>query len=92
MTVDRAAACCHALGVLDREEEGEQQDPPADRGVEDRAPDALGGTVGRAVRLLGEVRRGVEPGDRVLGQQEAEREHAEPEPAGWSPPPKPRCC
>ena len=68
-----------ASAVLDREEEGEQEDPAADRGVEDRAPDALGGTVGGVVRLLGEVRRGVEAGDRVLGEQEAEREHVEPE-------------
>ena len=35
--------------------------------------------LGRAVRLLGDVRRGVEAGDRVLRQQEAERQHVEPE-------------
>ena len=29
--------------------------------------------------LLGDVGRGVEAGDRVLGQQEAERQHVEPE-------------
>ena len=32
------------------------------------------------VGLLGQVRRGVVTGDRVLRQQESERQHVEPEP------------
>ena len=57
----------------------QQDDVAGDRRVEDRLPDALGRRHRGAVRLLGDVRRGVEPGDRVLGQQEAERQHVPPE-------------
>ena len=50
---------------------------PPMRGVEDRAPDALGRRVGRAVRLLGQVGRRVVPGDRVLRQDRRQRQDAE---------------
>ena len=76
--VDGAAARGDLAGVLHREHEREQQHVAADRRVEDRAPDALRGALGRALRLLGEVGGGVEAGDRVLRQQEAQRQHQEP--------------
>ena len=77
--LDAAAARGHRVRVLHREQEGEQQDPAADRRVEDRPPDALGRGVGGAVGLLRQVGGGVVAGDRVLREQEAERQHVEPE-------------
>jgi hypothetical protein len=78
MTATPPPPAVTASGVLDGEEEGQQEDPATDRRVEDRLPDALGGTVRGVVGLLGEVRRGVEAGDRVLREQEAQRQHVEP--------------
>ena len=82
------------LGVLHCVQEGEQQDPAADGRVEDRLPDALRGAVGCSLGLLGEVGRGVEAGDRVLREQEAQGQDDEPEARG--PPSSPcrahRCC
>ena len=60
--------------VLRGEQERQQQDPAADRRVEDRLPDALGRRVGGALGLLRHVRGGVEAGDRVLREQEAQRQ------------------
>ena len=74
-----AAALGHVTLVLHGEEEGEQQEPAADGRVEDRPPDALGRRVGRRVRLLREVGRGVVAGDRVLGQQRADGQDDEDE-------------
>ncbi len=62
----------HRVRVLNCEQECQQQDPATDRRVEDRLPDATCRAVGRALGLLGEVGRGIEPGDGVLRQQEAE--------------------
>ncbi len=69
----------HPVGVLDREQERQQQDPAADGRVEDRPPDALGRAVGRALGLLGQVRRRVVARDRVLGQDRRDRQHEEQE-------------
>ncbi len=55
--------------VLHGEEECEQKDPAADRRIEDGTPDPLGRRVGRRVRLLGKVGRGVVARDGVLRQQ-----------------------
>ena len=65
--------------VLNGEGDRQQHQPADDRRVEDRRPDATGGVARGAVRLLGEVSRGIEPGDRVLGQQEPDREQVDPE-------------
>ena len=62
-----------------REQEGQQQDPAADRGVEDRLPDALAAPLAAPWVSSDRCARGVVAGDRVLGQQEAERQHVEPE-------------
>ena len=67
-----------AVDVGDREGDRQQHDPADHRRVEDRPPDSLRAPIRRAVGLLGDVRRGVEAGDRVLGQQEAERQDVEP--------------
>ena len=67
-----------AVDVGDREGDRQQHDPADQRRVEDRPPHTLRRRFGGAVGLLGDVGRGVEAGDRVLGQQEAERQHVEP--------------
>ena len=67
-----------AVDVGDREGDRQQHDPADQRRVEDRLPDSLRRRFRGAVGLLGDVGRGVEAGDRVLGQQEAERQNVEP--------------
>jgi hypothetical protein len=62
-----------------REHERQQQHIAADRRVEDGPPDALCGGVGRGVGLLAQVCRCVVASDRVLGEQESERNDIEPE-------------
>ena len=77
---DGAAALVDLLGVRGRREgEGQEQDVAGDGRVEHRPPDALRGGLVRSVRLLGDVRRGVVAGDRVLREQEAQRQHVPPE-------------
>ena len=74
-----AGAVVDRVDVVRREQEREQQDPADDRRVEDRPPDALGGGDRGAVGLLGGVGGGVVAGLRVHRQQEADRQHEEPE-------------
>ena len=82
---DGRAGAIAVVGVVDeagvggRERDGQQQHPADEGRVEDRPPDALRRRLVRPVGLLGYVGRGVEAGDRVLREQEAQRQHVEPE-------------
>ena len=88
---EAAAAVVDRAHVVGREQEREQHEPADQRRAEHRPPDALRRGDRGAAGLLGGVRRGVVAGLRVHRQQEADRQHQEPEARGcWStPPPKP---
>ena len=62
------------VGIGNRQHQCDQQEPAKQRRDQHRPHDAAGDFAGRSHRLLRRMGRGVEPGDRVRGQQQAQCE------------------
>ena len=66
------------IRLLDRERDADKQHPARDERDQDRHDDAARAAARGVVGLLGHVRRGVVPGEGVLGHQQPDRQDVPP--------------